>query len=320
MSVDKTVENLHDENPKTTHLHHHKEGVMTTRILYGDPVTRYIYARIDEGVRELQDKGAVPKLVAVVVGDHPASAIYVGKKIEACKKHGIDSLCLRLPASVTQDELSREVVRLSESSDVHGIIVQMPLPAHLSLETTLRSLSPEKDVDGLHPMNAGRLMQLKKWPLSDEFDQMGFPVPCTPAGVMHLLAVYDIFVAGLHAVVVGRSTLVGKPLAAMLLAADATVTVCHTHTTHLASICREADILVATAGMPKFVLHSMVKPGSVVIDVGINRTDAGIVGDVDFGGAKDKASAITPVPGGVGPITVAMLLWNTVLLTKQKVR
>lgn len=236
----------------------------------------------------------------VLVGENPASQVYVRNKENGCIKAGIRSTVIRLEESCTQEELEKTVSSLNEDASVHGILVQLPLPKHLDEARVLRLIDPDKDVDGFHAMNSGRLMN----------GQQGF-VPCTPLGVMKLLESYGINPAGKHAVVIGRSNIVGKPMAMLLLQANATVTICHSRTQNLAEITRQADILVAAVGRANFVTADMVKPGAAVIDVGINRVDGKIVGDVDFDAVSEVAGHITPVPGGVGQMTIAMLLSNT---------
>ena len=251
--------------------------------------------------RALTEKGVTPHLAVIVAGDNPASQVYVRNKENACLRAGIRSTILRLPESCTQEELESAVVALNADQSVHGILVQLPLPKGLDEARVLALIDPEKDVDGFHAMNAGKLMS----------GQPGF-VPCTPLGVMKLLEAYNIPTRGRHAVVIGRSNIVGKPMAMLLLAADATVTVCHSKTENLADITRQADILVAAVGRANFVTGDMIKPGATVIDVGINRLpDGTLTGDVDFEGVCEVAGWITPVPGGVGPMTIAMLLKNT---------
>lgn len=248
---------------------------------------------------EYRAQGIEPHLAVILVGDDPASQVYVRNKENACKKAGIRSTMIRLDADCSQQELEEQVQRLNEDTTVHGILVQLPLPRHLDEAAVLRMIDPDKDVDGFHAMNAGRLMS----------GQPTF-VPCTPLGVMKLLEEYNIPTKGKNAVVIGRSNIVGKPMALLLLAADATVTVCHSRTQNLVDIVRQADIVVAAVGKPRFVTADMVKPGAVVIDVGINRMENGLVGDVDPAVAQ-TAGYLTPVPGGVGPMTIAMLLHNT---------
>ena len=248
----------------------------------------------------LTEKGVTPHLAVVVAGENPASQVYVRNKENACLRAGIRSTIVRLPESCTQEELESAVAALNADPGVHGILVQLPLPKGLDETRVLALIDPDKDVDGFHAMNTGRLMN----------GQPGF-VPCTPLGVMKLLEAYEIPTRGRHAVIIGRSNIVGKPMAMLLLAADATVTICHSKTEDLAKITRQADILVAAVGRPNFVTGDMIKPGATVIDVGINRVDGALVGDVNAEEAAQKAAYLTPVPGGVGQMTIAMLLSNT---------
>jgi methylenetetrahydrofolate dehydrogenase (NADP+)/methenyltetrahydrofolate cyclohydrolase len=278
---------------------------MTATILDGKKVARQIRAELTEEVIEfIQNNSVVPCLAAVLVGHDPASEVYVRNKRRACEEVGIESQLHRLPADAAQEQLLQLIAKLNRDQAVHGILVQMPLPAQMDSSKVLLAVSPAKDVDAFHPENVGRLVQ-------------GRPrfLPCTPHGVQQLLMRSGIEVAGQHVVVVGRSDIVGKPLAIMLAqrgpGADATVTICHSRTRDLAAVTRLADILVVAIGRPKFITADMVKPGAVVIDVGINRLENGLVGDVDFAAVCEVASAITPVPGGVGPLTIAMLLRNT---------
>ena len=270
-------------------------------IIDGTAVAQAVRERAAEGAHALVEHGVRPCLAVVLVGDDPGSASYVRMKERDCAEVGIESRDHRLPASTTQAELESLVDALNSDGSVHGILVQMPLPGHLDPEAVIERIAPAKDVDGFHPESLGRLVR-------------GLPSfrACTPAGVMEMLRVYGIDPAGMRAVVVGRSTIVGKPMALLLLEANATVTVCHSRTRDLPAVCREADLLVAAIGRPKMIDASYVKPGAVVIDVGINRTDEGMVGDVDFASVEPIASAITPVPGGVGPMTRAMLMLNTI--------
>ncbi|HEX7937514.1 MAG TPA: bifunctional methylenetetrahydrofolate dehydrogenase/methenyltetrahydrofolate cyclohydrolase FolD [Gemmatimonadaceae bacterium] len=280
-------------------------------LIDGVAIAKKIRARVADGVRELVSKGGpVPGLTVVLVGDDPASAVYVNSKGKACAEAGMAGDTIRLPASTSQAELLAIVDRLNADPKVHGILVQMPLPKQIDSETVLRRIDPRKDVDGFHPVNVGKLLIGDK----DAF------APCTPSGVMVLLREYEVRTAGARAVVIGRSTIVGKPMASLLIqpGADATVTICHSRTRDLAAHTREADIIVAAAGKPGVLTGDMVKPGAVVIDVGINRVEDKsnakgyrLVGDVDFESVKPVASLITPVPGGVGPMTIAMLLDNT---------
>lgn len=281
----------------------------TAQIIDGKAIAQQIRDELSvEVVEFIQNNSVVPCLAAVLVGDDPASQVYVRNKRRACEHVGIDSQLHRLPAHTSQDELMTLVAKLNKDESVHGILVQLPLPSHMDTDQVLLAVSPAKDVDAFHPSNVGRLVQGKPRFL-----------PCTPHGVMQLLERTGIETAGKHAVVVGRSDIVGKPLAVLLAArgADATVTVCHSRTRDLASFTRQADILVAAIGRPEFITGEMIKPGAVVIDVGVNRTDDGLVGDVAYEGASQVASHITPVPGGVGPMTIAMLLVNTLRAAQQ---
>ncbi|MDO8848634.1 MAG: bifunctional methylenetetrahydrofolate dehydrogenase/methenyltetrahydrofolate cyclohydrolase FolD [Coriobacteriia bacterium] len=270
-------------------------------IIDGLAVAASVRERAAEGARALKASGVTPCLGVVLVGDDPASASYVRMKERDCAAVGIESRDHRLPEATSQSEVEGLVAALNADESVHGILVQLPLPAHLDAEAVLARIAPAKDVDGLHPESLGRLVR----------GLAGFRA-CTPAGVMEMLRAYDIDPSGMRAVVVGRSSIVGKPMALLLLEANATVTVCHSRTRDLPAVCREADLLVAAIGCPKMIDASYVKPGAVVIDVGINRTDEGMVGDVDFASVEPIASAITPVPGGVGPMTRAMLMVNTI--------
>ena len=250
--------------------------------------------------QRLIEKGVSPHLAVILVGENAASQVYVRNKENACIHAGIRSTIIRLPEVCTQDELENAVLSLNKDESVHGILVQLPLPKGLDEARVLALIDPDKDVDGFHAMNSGRLMN----------GQPSF-VPCTPLGVMKLLEAYRIPTRGKHAVIIGRSNIVGKPKAMLLLAADATVTICHSKTANLAEITRQADILVAAVGKPNFVTGDMIKQGAAVIDVGINRVDDGLVGDVHAEQAEKVASYLTPVPGGVGQMTIAMLLSNT---------
>ena len=283
---------------------------MTAKILDGKATSKQIRDELALEVAEFtQSNGKVPKLAAVLVGDDPASQVYVRSKEKACAKAGIDSEIHRLPGDTSQNDLLELVGKLNKDETVSGILVQLPLPNQIDEQRILDAVSPWKDVDAFHPENVGRISQ-------------GRPrfLPCTPHGVQQLLHRSEIETSGKHVVVIGRSEIVGKPLAMMLAqknsgmgptAANATVTICHSRTSDLASITRTADILIAAIGRANFVTKDMVKSGAVVVDVGINRTDDGLVGDVDFEAVKEVASHITPVPGGVGPLTIAMLLQNT---------
>lgn len=275
-------------------------------ILDGKALAQKLQADLARYIAEIKaEVGRSPGLAVLMVGDNPASAAYVRNKERTCEKLGMVSLGKHFPADTTQTELSQVIDELNHDDRVDGILVQLPLPDHLDSAALLNQIHPDKDADGLHPMNLGRLVR----------GEAGLQ-SCTPAGVMKLLEEYCLDPKGKHAVVIGRSILVGKPLSLMLLAKDATVTMAHSRTPDLAAVARSADILVAAVGRPNLITADMVKPGAVVIDVGINRVadDSGsrLVGDVDFASVKDVASWITPVPGGVGPMTVTMLMANTV--------
>lgn len=272
---------------------------MTASIIDGKAVAAALRARLAERVKALP---YTPGLRVVRVGEDPASGVYVRNKDRAAREAGLDSATLQLPEETPEAELLALVRRLNEDPAVDGILVQLPLPRQIDAAKVLAAIDPAKDVDGFHAMNAGRLAT----------GQPGL-VPCTPKGVMHLLAAAGTAIAGARAVVLGRSNIVGKPMAALLLAADATVTVVHSRTRDLASECRRAEILVAAVGRPEMVKGDWIAEGATVIDVGINRlANGGLVGDVDFAAARERAAAITPVPGGVGPMTIACLLENTV--------
>ena len=275
---------------------------MTAKVIDGKAVAARIRREVSGRAEVLREElGRKPGLATILAGDDPASSIYVARKHEACEEVGIASFHHEPGGDVSQADLTDLIARLNSDPEVDGILLQLPLPAHLETEPLIAGIAPGKDVDGLTPYSAGLLAT-------------GAPglVPCTPRGVMELLASEGIDLRGKRAVVVGRSTLVGRPVAALLLAADATVTIAHSRTADLASVCREAEILVAAAGQPQLIDATMVSPGAAVIDVGTNRTDEGLVGDVDFDGVREVAGLITPVPGGVGPMTIAMLLSNTV--------
>jgi methylenetetrahydrofolate dehydrogenase (NADP+) / methenyltetrahydrofolate cyclohydrolase len=271
-------------------------------ILDGKKVAEEVRRAVAEEARTLNDeKGITPGLAVILVGDNPASQIYVRGKENACAKAGFLSRAFRLSAAAAESELLAIIGDLNRDPMIHGILVQLPLPRHLRSDILIEAIDPAKDVDGLHPVNAGRL-----------FTGNPYHTACTPSGVIELLDRYGIDMAGKDAVIVGRSNLVGKPLALLLLARNATVTMCHTKTGNLPAVTARADILVAAAGSAGIVTGAMVKEGAVVIDVGMNRRDDGsVVGDVAFSEVAPKASYITPVPGGVGPMTIAMLLRNT---------
>ena len=278
---------------------------MTAQLLDGRELARQLQDEIQEEVAAfVRQAGVTPGLAAVLVGEDPASEVYVRNKQKACERVGIASTLHRLPATTTTDTLLQLVSRLNQSVDVHGILVQLPLPPQVDALRVLDAVSPWKDVDGFHPENVGLLVQ-------------GRPrfVPCTPLGIQRLLERNGVKTAGRAAVVVGRSDTVGKPMALLLAArgsgGDATVTICHSRTPDLGAVTRAADILIVAIGQARRVTADMVKPGAVVVDVGINRTEEGLAGDVDFASVREVAGMITPVPGGVGPLTVTMLLANT---------
>lgn len=282
---------------------------MTATLIDGRAVAKAFKEEVAQRAQAMIAQGVTPHLAVVLVGEDPASQVYVRNKENGCKKAGIRSTVIRLEENCTQEALEETVRRLNADESVDGILVQLPLPRHLDEASVLRLIDPDKDVDGFHAMNSGRLMN----------GQPGF-VPCTPLGVMELLRHYGIDPAGKRAVVIGRSNIVGKPMAMLLLAANATVTICHSRTQNLAEITRQADILVAAVGRANFVTADMVKPGAAVIDVGINRVDGKLVGDVDFDAVSQAAGYITPVPGGVGQMTIAMLLANTLEAAQKRVR
>lgn len=290
---------------------------MTAKIIDGKQVAADMRAELKTEVAQLKTKGIVPGLGVVLVGEDPASQSYVTAKERACAEIGIYSNDNRLPADTSQDELMRLVQTLNDDPRINGILVQLPLPGHLDEDAVLVAIDPDKDVDGFHPMNVGRMV----------VGQEAF-LPCTPHGVIQLLMRNGVTLEGAEVVIVGRSNIVGKPLANMLIqkgkAANATVTVCHTRTRDMAEHCRRADIVIAAVGRPKTITADMIKEGAVVIDVGVNRVDDAskkrgyrLAGDVDFEPVKEKASIITPVPGGVGPMTITMLLYNTVASARR---
>jgi methylenetetrahydrofolate dehydrogenase (NADP+)/methenyltetrahydrofolate cyclohydrolase len=265
-------------------------------------------ARIRERVaREVAELPSPPGLATILVGEDPASEVYVRMKREDSAQVGIESFHHEPGGDISEEELAGLIRSLNEDEQVHGILLQLPLPGHLDQDALISLIDPAKDVDGLTPANAGLLMQGREEAV----------VPCTPAGVMELLREAGAELEGARAVVVGRSILVGKPLASLLLAANATVTHCHSRTRDLAAVCREAEVLVAAVGSPRLVTAEMVRPGAIVIDVGTNRGDSGLIGDVDFDAVSEVAAAITPVPGGVGPMTRAMLLVNTLAAARR---
>lgn len=283
---------------------------MAATLIKGSEISKQIKEELKQEVSHLKEKhNLVPGLATILVGEDEASKVYVGQKEKACKELGIHSERINLPGSTTERELLSLIERLNKDHKIHGILVQLPLPKHINETNVLYAIDPKKDVDGFHPVNVGKLM-------------LGEPdfIPCTPHGIQELLIRSGVETDGAEVVVVGRSNIVGKPIANMLLqkkkGANATVTICHTGTKDLASHTKRADILIVAAGKPKTITADMVKEGVVVIDVGVNRLETGLVGDVDFDAVKEKAKAITPVPGGVGPMTIAMLMYNTVQAAK----
>ncbi len=276
---------------------------MSAQVIDGKAIAKQIRVEVKQTVDDWRLQQFVPGLAVVLVGDDPASATYVRNKEKACQEAGIYSEVHRLPASTSEEELLRLVHSLNQNANIHGILVQLPLPDHIRSERILDAIEPSKDVDGFHPVNAGKLLVGKQGIF-----------PCTPMGVIEILKRQDVPIAGKHAVVVGRSNIVGKPAALLLLREHATVSICHSRTPDLSLITKQADILVCAVGQPEMIKGEMIKPGACVIDVGINRTSDGkLVGDVCFSEAVQVAGKITPVPGGVGPMTIAMLLKNTLI-------
>lgn len=281
---------------------------MSAQILDGKALAAEIRSEVKTQVVALAEKGVCTALAVILVGDDSASQVYVRNKIKACADTGIRSLEFRMPAETTQQELLAKIAELNADDSVDGILVQLPLPEQINADAVISAIAPSKDVDGFHVANAGALVTGKQ----------GF-VPCTPFGVMRLIKKSGVDPRGKSAVIVGRSNIVGKPMALLLLAADATVTVAHSRTPDLSAVTRNADILVAAVGRAKLIKADMVKPGAVVIDVGMNRDENGkLCGDVDFSEVKAIAGSITPVPGGVGPMTIAMLMQNTVLAAQMR--
>ena len=278
-----------------------------TKLIDGKIISAAVKQRVADGVRELNQKGITVGLAVIIVGEDPASKVYVANKKKACEALGIISEEYALPESTTEEELLALIKELNAKKSINGILCQLPLPKHLNEKIIIDSILPEKDVDAFHPSNVGKIM-------IGDYDF----VPCTPAGVMEMLKYENIETEGKTCVVIGRSNIVGKPMGMLLLHKNGTVTICHSRTRNLKEICLTADILVAAVGRAKFVTADMVKEGAVVIDVGMNRENGKLCGDVDFENVKEKASAITPVPGGVGPMTIAMLMQNTLTAAKRQ--
>lgn len=280
---------------------------MSAQRIEGKQISDAIRTEISEETAKLAQQGIVPGLAVVLVGEDPASKVYVGSKEKACQQLGFYSEVHRLPASTTQEELLALIDKLNNQSSIHGILVQLPLPKHIEEKSVIDAISVAKDVDGFHPISVGNLT------IGD--DSL---LPCTPSGVIELIKRTGLEIAGKHAVVIGRSNIVGKPVAMLLLREHATVTICHSRTADMEAIAKTADILVVAIGKPKAIGRSFVKPGAIVIDVGINRLpDGKLAGDVDYDDVLDTAGYITPVPGGVGPMTITMLMLNTLKAAKQ---
>ncbi|MBR4072604.1 MAG: bifunctional methylenetetrahydrofolate dehydrogenase/methenyltetrahydrofolate cyclohydrolase FolD [Clostridia bacterium] len=277
------------------------------KLIDGKAISAAVKERVKNEVSDLKLKGIHPGLAVIIVGEDPASKIYVSNKKKACEALGIRSVEYALPADTTEEELLALIKTLNEEETINGILCQLPLPKHLNEKIIINAIDPKKDVDAFHPHNVGRIM-------IGDYDF----VPCTPAGIMEMLEYEGIDVEGKTCVVIGRSNIVGKPMGMLLLHKNGTVTICHSRTKNLKEVCLQADILVAAVGRAKFVTADMVKDGAVVIDVGMNRDNGVLCGDVDFDTVKEKASAITPVPGGVGPMTIAMLMQNTLTAAKKQ--
>lgn len=278
------------------------------KIIDGKEISAFVKGRIAKQVAELKANGCEICLAVIIVGEDSASKVYVANKEKACEALGIKSIKYALPETTTNDELLDLIHKLNSDNTVNGILCQLPLPRHLDEKLIIENISPHKDVDAFHPVNVGRIM-------IGDYDFL----PCTPAGVMEMLKYENIDVTGKECVVLGRSNIVGKPMAMLLLHSNATVTVCHSKTKNLKEICRRADVLVVAIGKAKFVTADMVKPGAIVIDVGMDRDENGkLCGDVDFASVSQVASAITPVPGGVGPMTIAMLMQNTLIAAEKQ--
>ena len=281
-----------------------------TKILDGKAISAIIKEEVKREVVSLKEQSVTPHLAVLIVGNNPASQTYVRNKEKACESLGMKSTVISFEEESTQEEVLNKIKELNEDSSVHGILVQLPIPKHFDTQLVLESIAKEKDVDGFHPFNAGRM-------LSGTTGE-NHPFPCTPAGVIELLKRNNVEMEGKKAVIVGRSNIVGKPLVPLLLEENATVTVCHSKTANLKEETSQADILIVAIGIPNFIKKDMVKKGAVVVDVGINRLDNGkLTGDVDFEDVKEMTSFITPVPGGVGPMTIAMLMKNTIVCAKQ---
>ena len=277
------------------------------KLIDGKVISAAVKERVKNEVAALKEQGITTGLAVIIVGEDPASKVYVNNKKKACEALGIISEEYALPENTTQEELLSLIDTLNKKESINGILCQLPLPKHLDEAAVINAISADKDVDAFHPVNVGKIMQ-------GDYDF----VPCTPAGIMEMLDYEGIEIAGKTCVVIGRSNIVGKPMAMLLLHKNGTVTICHSKTQNLKEVCKNADILVAAVGRPNFVTNDMVKDGAVVIDVGINRVDGKLVGDVNFADVCEKTSYITPVPGGVGPMTIAMLMQNTLTAAKKQ--
>ena len=277
------------------------------KLIDGKVISAAVKERVKNEVAALKQQGITTGLAVIIVGEDPASKVYVNNKKKACEALGIISEEYALPENTTQEELLSLIDTLNKKDSINGILCQLPLPKHLDEAAVINAISADKDVDAFHPVNVGKIMQ-------GDYDF----VPCTPAGIMEMLDYEGIEIAGKTCVVIGRSNIVGKPMAMLLLHKNGTVTICHSRTQNLKEVCKNADILVAAVGRPNFVTNDMVKEGAVVIDVGINRVDGKLVGDVNFADVCEKTSYITPVPGGVGPMTIAMLMQNTLTAAKKQ--
>lgn len=277
------------------------------KLIDGKVISAAVKERVKNEVAALKQQGITTGLAVIIVGEDPASKVYVNNKKKACEALGIISEEYALPENTTQEELLSLIDTLNKKESINGILCQLPLPKHLDEAAVINAISADKDVDAFHPVNVGKIMQ-------GDYDF----VPCTPAGIMEMLAFEGVEIAGKTCVVIGRSNIVGKPMAMLLLHKNGTVTICHSRTQNLKEVCKNADILVAAVGRPNFVTNDMVKEGAVVIDVGINRVDGKLVGDVNFNDVCEKTSYITPVPGGVGPMTIAMLMQNTLTAAKKQ--
>lgn len=279
-------------------------------LLDGRATAKSVLEEVQREVESLKTEGILPKLVVIVVGEDPASAVYVRHKQKACEKVGMDSEKLSYPAEITQEELLAKIGELNADPKVHGMIVQLPLPKHINADEVIKHIDPYKDVDGFHAYNVGKMVTNKA------YEDLA---SCTPKGMIRILEAYDIDPSGMDAVVIGRSNIVGKPIGTMLLNRNATVTTCHSRTKNLSKYTQDADLIVVAVGRPKFLKADMVKEGAIILDVGINRMEDGtLCGDADFDELEPKVAAITPVPGGVGPMTVACLLLNTVTAARKQ--